>query len=72
MVDLFNINYTILFAIDTLSPHPAHQTTHNAKINSRKESGNEGSPNDVRCIKGKGDDSPSLRDGFFVFWANLE
>lgn len=32
MVDLFNINYAILFAIDTLSPTLAHQTTHNAKF----------------------------------------
>ena len=37
MVDLFNINYTILFAIDTLYliSTLAHQTTYNANIPER-------------------------------------
>ena len=65
MVDFFNINYAIPFAIDTLSPR-WHIRLH-ITLNSGKVLGNYCSLDDVRCLKGKGDDDPSLEGGFFVF-----
>ena len=69
MVDFFNINQAILFAIDTLSPR-WHIRLH-ITLNSRKVLGNYCSLDDVRCLKGKGDDDPPEQGWVFCFFGGL-
>jgi hypothetical protein len=69
MIEICNISYTTLFAIDTLSPlQKNYQTTHgifNQKVD------RDSIPDNVRCIKGKGDDDLSLCGAGFLFLGEL-
>jgi hypothetical protein len=66
MIEMFNINCTILFAIDTLPPLQNNTRQYTALQPERRRE--EIIPDNVRCLIGKGDDdlSASWRMGFFV------